>query len=64
VQMALENLIEEGLIEPQPVEPLAHLMLGAFTEAGLMIARANDRAAARAEVGESIERLMQGLRKS
>ena len=45
VQMALENLIEEDLIEPQPVEPLAHLMLGAFTEAGLMIARAEDRAA-------------------
>jgi AcrR family transcriptional regulator len=63
VQMALTSLIEEGLIEPQPVEPLAHLMLGAFTEAGLMIARAEDRVAARAEVGESIERLMHGLRK-
>jgi hypothetical protein len=38
-------------------------MLGAFTEAGLLIARADDREAARAEVGESIERLMLGLRK-
>src|SRR4051794_23548999 len=63
VQMALEQLIEAGLIEPQPVAPLAHLMLGAFTEAGLLIARAEDRVAARAEVGESIERLMDGLRK-
>lgn len=63
VQVALESLIEEGLIEPQPVAPLAHLLLGAFTEAGLLIARADDRAAARAEVGESIDRLMAGLRK-
>jgi AcrR family transcriptional regulator len=62
VQMALQNLIDAGLIEPQPVESLAHLMLGAFTEAGLLIARAEDRVVARAQVGESIERLMSGLR--
>jgi AcrR family transcriptional regulator len=63
VQMALQNLIDHDLIESQPVEPLAHLMLGAFTEAGLLIARAEDREATRAEVGESIQRLMAGLRK-
>ena len=55
--------MDQGLIAEQPAEPLAHLLLGAFTEAGLLIARSKDRAAARAEVGESIERLMLGLRK-
>jgi AcrR family transcriptional regulator len=63
VQMAIQSLIDEGLIERQPVEPLAHLLLGAFTEAGLLIARSSDRVAARAQVGESIDRLMAGLRK-
>jgi AcrR family transcriptional regulator len=63
VQVAIESLIDEGLIERQPVEPLAHLLLGAFTEAGLLIARSTDRVAARAQVGESIDRLMEGLRK-
>jgi AcrR family transcriptional regulator len=63
VQVAIQSLIDEGLIERQPVEPLAHLLLGAFTEAGLLIARSSDRVAARAEVGESIDRLMAGLRK-
>src|SRR3954447_1500600 len=61
VQVAIESLIDEGLIERQPVEPLAHLLLGAFTEAGLLIARSTDRVAARAQVGESIDRLMEGL---
>ncbi len=64
VQAAAQNLMDQGLIEEQPVEPLAHLLLGAFTEAGLLIARSEDRKAARAEVGESVERLMQGLRKA
>jgi AcrR family transcriptional regulator len=63
VQMAIRSLIDEGLIERQPVEPLAHLLLGAFTEAGLLIARSSDRVAARVQVGESIDRLMAGLRK-
>jgi AcrR family transcriptional regulator len=62
VRMGLETVMEAGLIERQPVEPLAHLLLGAMAEAGLMIARAEDHHAARREVGESVERLLEGLR--
>jgi AcrR family transcriptional regulator len=62
VRMGLETVMEAGLIERQPVEPLAHLLLGAMAEAGLMIARAEDHQAARREVGESVERLLEGLR--
>ena len=29
----LQNVMDAGLIEQQPVEPLAHLLLGALTEA-------------------------------
>ena len=62
VRMGLETVMEAGLIERQPVEPLAHLMLG---RAGR--GRADDRARgrsaeARQEVGESVERLLEGLR--
>jgi AcrR family transcriptional regulator len=63
VQALLQSLMDQALIDEQPVEPLAHLLLGAFTEAGLLIARSEDPQAARVEVGESVERLMQGLRK-
>jgi AcrR family transcriptional regulator len=64
VQAGLQSVIDAGYIEQQPVEPLAHLFLGALTEGGLLIARADDRAAARHEVGEGLDRIMGGLRKS
>jgi AcrR family transcriptional regulator len=62
VRTGLESIMEAGLIEEQPVEPLAHLMLGALAEAGLMIARSEDPKKARQEVGKSVERLLEGLR--
>jgi hypothetical protein len=62
VRAGLESAIEAGLIERQPVEPLAHLILGALIEAGLMIAYADDVEKARSEVGASVERLLTGLR--
>jgi AcrR family transcriptional regulator len=62
VRMGLEAIMQANLIEEQPVEPLAHLMLGALAEAGLMIARSDDPQKARQDVGESVERLLEGLR--
>jgi AcrR family transcriptional regulator len=64
VAAGLQSVIDAGYIEPQPVEPLARLFLGALTEGGLMIARADDREGARREVGDGLDRIMQGLRKS
>src|SRR4051812_29963063 len=40
IRLALQNLINDGAIEAQPVEPLAHAILGALIEAGLYVARA------------------------
>jgi AcrR family transcriptional regulator len=62
VRAGLQSVMDAGLIENQPIEPLAHLIFGALTEAGLMIARSDDVEATRAEVGASVERLLEGLR--
>jgi AcrR family transcriptional regulator len=62
VRAGLGLVMEAGLIAEQPLDPLAHLILGALGEAGLVIARAEDPKAARAEVGASVERLLDGLR--
>ena len=61
VQFSLQGLIEAGLIEKQPVDPLAHLVIGALSEAAMVIAQADDTRAARAEMGDAVERLMNGL---
>jgi AcrR family transcriptional regulator len=63
VQAGLQSVIDAGYIEEQPVEPLARLFLGALTEGGLMIGRAEDREAARREVGDGLDRILRGLRK-
>ena len=63
IRRGLQNAIDQRLIEPQPVEPLAHILRAALSEGALFIARAEDQAAARAEVGAAIERLLEGLRR-
>jgi AcrR family transcriptional regulator len=58
---ALELGIEAGRIRPQPVRPLAHLLLAAMGEAGMVVANAPDPAAARAEVEPALLALLEGL---
>jgi AcrR family transcriptional regulator len=62
VQFGIRSLMEAGLIEEQPVDPLAHLVIGALSEAAVVIAQADDTETARAEMGAALERLMVGLR--
>jgi len=50
--------IESGELRDQPVEPLAHALLGALDEIAMLVARADDPAVARAEAGETIESLL------
>ena len=45
-------------LEPQPVRALAHVLIGAIDEAALYVATAEDQAAARAEVGAVLDRLL------
>ncbi len=61
IRSGLQQAIEQGMMDPQPVEPLAHLLRAVLTEGALLIARSKDPAAARAEVGAAIDRLVDGL---
>jgi len=61
---ALAAVIETGLLQPQPVELLAQMLFGAMTEAALLVARAPDVPAARAEAGACLVALLDGLRRS
>jgi AcrR family transcriptional regulator len=64
VVAGVEAAIGAGLIAAQPVEPLAHVLFGALTEAGMVVARADDPDAARAEMEAAMDRLLDGLRAS
>jgi AcrR family transcriptional regulator len=61
VAATLQAGIDDGSIAPQPVTPLAHLLLGALDEGALYVARAEDAATARAEVEIVVDRLIDGL---
>ena len=62
VVAGVDAAIGAGLISAQPVEPLAHVLFGALTEAGMVVARAHDPGAARAEMEAAMDRLLDGLR--
>jgi len=62
IKVALQNLIDAGVVEPQPVDPLAHAILGTLAETGLYVAQAADVEAARAEMGAVLRRMLEGLR--
>lgn len=61
VASVLQAGIDAGVIAAQPVTPLAHLLLGALDEGALYVARAEDRATARAEIEQVLDRLIDGL---
>lgn len=58
----LEQAMEQGVIDRQPLDPLAHMLLGAMNEGALHMARAADVKTARAEVGAAITRVLEGFR--
>ncbi len=62
VQGALEAAMEAGLVERQPVRPLAHLLLGAVDEAAMLVARADDGGQTRREVTAAVDRYLDSLR--
>jgi AcrR family transcriptional regulator len=57
----LEMGMDAGRLQRQPVRPLAHLLLAALGEAGMVIANAGDPKAARAEVEPAVLSLLTGL---
>lgn len=61
VKAALQSAMDSGLIAAQPVDPLAHMLLGALNEAGMLVARAKDDAE-RAEIENTVARILGALR--
>ena len=57
----LQSAMDDGLIRPRPVEPLAHLIFGSVMEAALLIANSEAPARRRKEVGEALDDLLRGL---
>jgi AcrR family transcriptional regulator len=64
VRASIEASIAAGVIDAQPIDALGHMFLGALNEAALLIARASDPAKARADVEQTLIRLLEGLRRT
>jgi AcrR family transcriptional regulator len=62
IRATLRRAMREGKVDPQPLRPLASMLMGAIGEACTLIADAADPAAARTEVGQVLSRLLAGLR--
>jgi AcrR family transcriptional regulator len=62
IGLGLENMVNAGITRAQPIEPLAHAILGMLTEAGLYVANAEDADTAKAEMGEVLRGTLEGLR--
>ena len=58
----LRRAVRHGVIEEQPLRPLALLLSGALGEACFYVADADDPVAAREEAGRLVLRLLEGLR--
>lgn len=61
VTAGLAAAVEAGDLEEQPIEPLAHVLVGALDEAAIYIARAPDPDLAQAQVGDVLDRLFAGV---
>lgn len=62
VKKGLEEAIAAGEIAPRPIEPIAHLVVGAICEGSMMVARADDQRAAADRMLTELRTLLGGLR--
>ena len=60
-QRMLSHAMAAGRVPQQPVEPLAHVLLGALRESALFLADAPDRGAARRAIGAVLDTLIRSL---
>jgi AcrR family transcriptional regulator len=61
IEGSLQAAMEAGAIAPQPIRPLAHVLMGALDEAAMLIAQAEDPDATREEVGQTLDVLLAAL---
>jgi hypothetical protein len=56
--------MEDGAIRDRPVDPVAHLLVGAMNEGAMWIARSEEPKTALRQAGKSLDDLLKGLRTS
>ncbi|HEX3461573.1 MAG TPA: TetR/AcrR family transcriptional regulator [Acidimicrobiales bacterium] len=57
----LQDAMDEGAVEPQPVEPLGHLLSALGVASAMYVAHAEDPVEARRQISECSDRLLSGL---
>jgi AcrR family transcriptional regulator len=63
IHRGIENAVAQGLIEPQPIEPLARLIIGAINEGAAACAASRNPAAEGRRLSAALHCLLEGLRK-
>lgn len=64
LEASVQAAMDAGIIERQPVRPIARLVVGALEEACMLIGSSEDPITARNEAGAAVRRLLDGLRVS
>ncbi len=62
LEAAVKRAMEAGRLLPASTAATAHVLAGALDEAAMVVARAEDPVAAREEMGQTVRRLLEGLR--
>ena len=62
IEAGLVTLLEQGVLAPQPISPLAVLLMGLSNQAVAAIAGAPDPVRTRRDIGAALRRLLDGLR--
>jgi hypothetical protein len=57
----LNEAVAEGVLDPQPVEPLAHLLAALGAGSAMYVAHADDPVGARRQISEYNERFLSAL---
>lgn len=61
VKAGLAGAMAAGAIPEQPVDPLAHVVMGALIEAGLVVAHAGTPEVARREMSKALRTILDGI---
>jgi AcrR family transcriptional regulator len=62
LEVALQNAMDAGRVMPGSASAMAQVLAGALDEAAMVVAQADDPVAARAEMSQTVRRLLEGLR--
>ncbi|RTL71152.1 MAG: TetR/AcrR family transcriptional regulator [Hyphomicrobiales bacterium] len=63
LKQAIGGAMKARLIDKQDVDLLAHILLGALTEAAMLVARSSDQAAVRSQAEHALASMLQGWRR-